>query len=143
MLFIVLQKIFENGTIGDRVDSFLNDNFGFKHPIRVEPNGHHALLGSGIIHNAKTLARANKTLSNDFIDAAFGKGFVRTIRNIGEEMVQLQQWHTHTFSLQHVSEVAGRAKRILSLGMNMTVVLVSNATGVPAAYVLDDQFNVL
>jgi hypothetical protein len=140
---LMTEHIFLNGTIGIRVDSFLNNNLGFEHPIRVDPAGHRAVLGSGIIHNARTLERLNVTLANRVLDIAFNKGVVRTIRNVGNDKVQFQQWHGHNYILTNTTEVNGRGHRLFALDENKTIALVSNMTGVPMAYVLDELFNTL
>lgn len=139
---LMTEHIFENGTIGNRVDSFLNNNSGFEHPIRVDPSGHHALLGSGVIHNAKSLKRMNRALSNSVLDAAFGEGFVHTIRNLGDDMVQVQQWHSHSFELDKADEFGGRAIGVFALSKKKTVALATNGS-IPVAYVLDEKLKIL
>ncbi|CAB9523103.1 expressed unknown protein [Seminavis robusta] len=137
---LMTEHIFFNGTIGIRVDSYLNNNSGFEHPIRVDPAGHRAVLGSGVVHNARTLKRLNVTLSNRVLDIAFSKGVARSIRNLGKDKVQLQQWHERTFQLLNATELSGRGHHLFALDENKTVAVVSNETGVPMAYVLDEHF---
>ena len=138
---LMTEHIFENGTIGQRVDSYLNNNTGFEHPIRVDPSGQFAILGSGIIHNARTLKRLDVSLSNDVVDIAFTDNDVRTIRNTGNGAVQIQRWQLGSpFTLEKVLEVDGRAHSIHALDNNKTVVVTKNATGVPSIHVLNEEF---
>jgi hypothetical protein len=140
---LMTESISWNGTIGIRLDSFLNNNAGFEHPIRVDPAGHRVVLGSGIIHNARTLERLNVTLVNGVLDIAFSKGWVRTIRNVGNNTVQFQQWHGHHYTLTDSVEVNGRGHHLFALDENKTAALVSSMSGVPMVYVLDEHFRTL
>ena len=140
---LMTEHIFENGTIGIRVDSYLNNNSGFEHPIRVDPHGRHAVLGSGIVHNARTLERLDISLANSVHDIAFTDTAVRTIRHAGENAVQLQQWNGTTFELMRETHVPGRAHRLLALSANTTVALTTDAFGRPVVYTIDSDFNVV
>ena len=51
------------GGIRNKIDSPLHDSSGFTHPIRVAPDGSVVVLGSGVIHNAATLARLSTGLA--------------------------------------------------------------------------------
>jgi len=135
---LMTEYISENGTIGERVDSFLNSNSGFIHPIRVDPLGEHAILGSGVIHDARTLQRLDVSLANSVDDIAFAEDVILTIRQKSEDAVELQQWDKTSFQLRGAREIEGRAHRLLSLGTSKTVVLTTDAvTGVPVAYVVE------
>ena len=59
------------GGIRSEMDSPLHDSAGFVHPIRVAPDGSVVVLGSGVIHDAKTLARSTMALANSITDAAW------------------------------------------------------------------------
>ena len=149
---LMTEHIFENGTIGMRVDSFLNNNSGFEHPIRVDPHGRHVVLGSGIVHNARTLERLDMKLANRVHDIAFtadtsgttAASMIRTIRLVGENAVQLQQWNGTTLELMAETHVPGVPHRILALGDgSTTAALTTDVFGRPVVYMIDADFNVV
>ena len=139
---LMSEHIFENGTIGMRVDSFLNNNSGFEHPVRVDPQGRHVVLGSGIVHNARTLERLDIKLANRVHDIAFAGATIRTIRSVGDNAVQLQQWNGTSLELLAETHVPGVPHRILALDESTTAALTTDVFGRPVVYRMDADFNV-
>ena len=103
---------------------------GFQHPIRVSPDGTIVILGSGVVHDATTLARLPGGLGNAVVDIAWMHGVVYSVRDIGG-YAQFQQWTGSTFALGAVVQVQGRANAILSIGNSRLVGIYTPASGVP------------
>lgn len=129
------------GGIGTYMDSPLHDSAGFVHPIRVSPDGTAVVLGSGVIHDATTLARLATTLGNSITDAAWASGQLRTVRTISG-VVQLQQWTQPNYGLGNIRQLPGSAHRLLELGPNRLLAICLQG-GVPTFYVMDGDFNII
>jgi len=136
---LMTEHIYANGTIGHRYDSFLNNNSGFEYPIRVDPRGHHAFLGSGIIHSARDLHRLDVSLTNSVDDIAFTDNTVRTIHRAGDNLTKLQQWNGTTFELMKEVHLAGHAHSILAIDGATTIVLTIDTFGRPLVYTVIDS----
>jgi hypothetical protein len=129
------------GGIGTYTDSPLHDSTGFAHPIRISPDGMVVVLGSGVIHDATTLARLATTLGNSITDAAWVNGELRTIRTISG-LAQLQQWTQPNYAQGSVRQLPGSAHRLLELGPGRLLAICLQA-GTPTFYVLEPNFNVI
>lgn len=127
------------GAIGADFDSPLHESNGFSHPIRVSPNGTIVVLGSGMVHDATTLARLPNSLANSVVDTAWAGGHVQTMRTmIG--VTQFQQWTGATYAPGVVKQVPGTAHRMISLA-NGKLFAVTLVGGIPSFYVMDADFN--
>lgn len=120
----------------------LHDSFGFVHPIRVAPDGSVVVLGSGMIHDAKTLARKTLALANSITDAAWVDGELYTVRKIAG-MAELQHWALPTYDMTRAAQIAGAPHALLALPGNRLLSITSVGQGVPAFTVMDTEFNVL
>jgi hypothetical protein len=129
------------GGIGSYLDSPLHDSTGFVHPIRVSPDGTVVVLGSGMIHDATTLARLGTALGNSITDAAWADGQLRTLRLISG-VSQLQQWTQPNYGLGSVRQLPGSPVRLLELGPDR-LVAICLMNGIPSFYVLDGSFNII
>ena len=130
-----------SGGIGIYKDSPLHTSTGFVHPIRVSPDGTVVVLGSGVVHDAVTLGRLATALGNSITDAAWLGGQLRTIRTISG-VAQLQQWTQPNYGLANVRQLPGAAHRLLELDSSK-LLAVCLQNGMPAFYLLDDNFGIL
>jgi len=129
------------GGLGGMMDSPLHDSAGFVHPICVSPDGTVVVLGSGVIHDATTLARLALTLGNSISDAAWVNGQLRTIRSL-TTTVELQQWTQPNYGLGSSRQLPGFAVRLFALGSDKLLALTLQS-GVPTFYVMDGNFNII
>src|SRR4029079_14380263 len=123
------------GGIRNKLDSPLHDSSGFGHPIRVAPDGSIVVLGSGVIHDAKTLARKTTALANSITDAAWLGGELFTIREIAGT-TQFQHWRHPTFGLDKVLQMNGTPKALLAGSASRLVGITLDAKGIPTFTVL-------
>ena len=114
---------------------------GMPQDIRVSPDGTVVVLGSGVIHDAITLARLPTSLANSFGDAAWIGTQLDTIRSISG-VAQFQQWIPPNYALGVVRQVPGAAHRLLYLENNR-LLAICLLNGVPSFYVLDNNFNII
>jgi hypothetical protein len=129
------------GGIGGQLDSPLHGSEGFVHPIRVSPDGSLVVLGSGVLHDATTLARLPLSLGNSFTDAAWTPAGLRTLRTINN-LAQFQQWNGSSYAQGLVRQVPGLAHRLFGFNTNqLLAVTLQNST--PAFYIMDGNFNIL
>jgi hypothetical protein len=129
------------GGIGPSMDSPLHDSSGFIHPIRVAPDGSIVVLGSGMIHDASTLARLPLSLGNAISDAAWLGSDLKTIRAVGN-LSQCQTWTAPNFGLGTVRQFPGVPHRLFALSTDR-LLGISILDGRPSFYVLDGQFKVI
>ena len=109
--------------------------------FRVDPFGDLVVLGSGIIHNGTTLERLPVALSNAFDDAAFAGSGIRTVRNMPDSVVQLQDWTLHSLEAQYTIELSGHhAHRLLTLNESTTLAVTTDSRGVPAFHIIGEDF---
>ena len=118
-----------DGTISSGLESPLHTSEGFIHPIRVSPDGGIVVLGSGMVHDGKTLARLAGGLGNAVADVAWLNGTVYTVRSIAG-YAQFQQWTGSTYAPGFVQQVEGTPNRLLSVGGSL-VGIYTPASGVP------------
>src|SRR5207248_5884466 len=111
------------------------------HPIRVSPDATVVVLGSGVIHDATTLARLATTLGNSIADAAWADGELRTVRTISG-VAQLQQWTQPNYGLGNIRQLPGSAHRLLEAGSDRLLCICIQG-GVPTFYVMDGNFNII
>lgn len=130
------------GGIGAKKDSPYHSSSGFSHPIRVEPNGSVVVLGSGVIHDAKTLVRLTSSLGNSVSDIAWLDGDIHTTRTLGTN-TQYQAWSNQRLSLSKVREVPGTAHRLLAYGNDQLLGISLSSDGVPVFYLLNENFEIV
>ena len=130
------------GGIRGETDSPLHDSTGFQHPIRVSPDGNLVVLGSGVVHNARTLARLATSLANSITDAAWIGNDLYTIRNIGG-VAQLQQWQQPSFGITRSVQISGTALSLFSLPNDRLMGITKGGDGVPVFTVFDRNLNVV
>ncbi len=130
------------GGIGNIRESPLHTSDGFLHPIRVAPDGSVVVLGSGVIHDAQTLARNTLALANAITDATWLEGELYTVRNIAG-VVQYQHWALPTYEMDRVLQVPGTAHALLTVPGNRLLGITLDSQGVPAFTVMDRNFSVV
>ena len=132
------------GGIGAKTDSPLHSSSGFSNPIRVAPNGSVVVLGSGVIHDAATLARLTTSLANSVLDVAWlGLGNdVYTVRTISG-VTQYQQWLQPTLGQGIVKQYPGEAHRLIGISDTNFVGVSINSNCVPLFYILDSAFDIV
>ena len=124
-----------DGKIGAQNESPLHSSSGFQHPIRVAPDGSVVILGSGVVHDATTLARKPGGLGNAVSDVAWLNDAVYTARTIAG-YTQFQQWTGATFAPGAVSQVQGNALALFGVADKLVGVF-NPASGVPQFQVMD------
>jgi VCBS repeat-containing protein len=124
------------GGIRNEIDSPLHDSAGFSHPIRVAPDGSIVVLGSGVIHDAKTLARQSYALANSISDAAFLGSELYTVRTIAGA-TQFQHWARPTYGQDKVLQVSGTADALVAIASNRLLGVSLDVKGIPNFTVLD------
>jgi len=139
---LLSEQIGADGKLGPEIDSPLHTSEGFQHPLRVSPDGKIVILGSGMVHDAETLARQINGLGNAVSDVAWLNGNVYTVRNIAG-VAQFQQWTGSTFAPGAVSQVPGTALALLSVADSKLVAITNPASGVPEFRVMNAAFNVV
>jgi hypothetical protein len=139
---LLSEQIGADGKLGPEIDSPLHTSEGFQHPLRVSPDGKIVILGSGMVHDAETLARQINGLGNAVSDVAWMNGNVYTVRNIAG-VAQFQQWTGSTFAPGAVSQVPGTALALLSVADSKLVAITSPASGVPEFRLMNAAFNVV
>ena len=126
---LLSEAIGDDGRIGAKDDSPLHSSAGFRHPIRVAPDGGVVILGSGVVHDAQTLARLPGGLPNAVADIAWLGDTVYTVRSIAG-YTQFQQWVGPTFAPGRVTQVYGTPHALLSVGDDLVGVY-TPISGVP------------
>lgn len=130
------------GGIGGKQDSPLHTSSGFVHPIRVSPDGSIVVLGSGVIHNAKTLARLTGGLANSITDATWMEGELFTVRNIAG-VTQYQRWSQPTYGQDDIAQTSGTALALKTVSSTRLLGIGRDDAGVPTFTLLDAELNVL
>jgi hypothetical protein len=104
----------------------------------VSPDGSVVILGSGLVHDAQTLARLPGGLGNTVSDIAWLKGAVYTVRSIAGYS-QFQQWVGPTFAPGLVMQVQGTPQRLMNVNGKL-VGIYTPASGVPQFVVMNKNF---
>lgn len=126
------------GALGNVKDSPLHTSTGFTHPIRLSPNGDFVALGSGMIHDGRTLERLSSGLANEFQDATWIGEKLYSFRTISNT-AQLQEWTPPNFGLGLVLQIPGTARHLLAIPNNKLVAILYGSAQVPVFYVLNQQ----
>jgi len=126
------------GAIGAKKDSPLHSSVGFNHPIRVAPDGSIVVLGSGVIHDAETLARRSEKLTNSVVDVAWLGNDIYTVRTV-DGATQYQRWSYPTFENDFSTNYPGKANRLISIDGGQFVSVSISSNGVPLIRVLNSQ----
>ncbi len=123
------------GGFGNLHDSPLHSSNGFVDPVHVSPDGNLVLLGSGIFHNAATLARLTTSLANSIDDAAWLGSTLLTVRaNDGGS--EVQKWEGASFQTTDTFQLDGTVHALVSVSAEH-VVAVTLQGGVPVFHKLD------
>lgn len=138
---LLAEVIGEDGVIGAKLDSPLHTSEGFRHPIRVSPDGAVVILGSGVVHDATTLARLPGGLGNAVNDIAWMQGAVYTVREISGYS-QFQRWTGPTFAPGTVVQVPGKPNALLSIDDRKLVAIITPTGGVLQFQVMDADLQV-
>jgi hypothetical protein len=117
------------GGIGAEMDSPLHGSAGFLHPIRVAPDGSVVVLGSGVIHDARSLVRLSAHLANEIADAAWLSGDLYTVRSVADG-TELQRWSGPTYELVASTTIPGEPVRLVCAGDRLVAVTVGDASKV-------------
>lgn len=139
---ILWEDIGENGAIGTQRDSPLHSSAGFLYPIRISPDGGTAILGSGVIHDAITLARLPQALGNSVKDIAWLGSDAYTIRTIAG-VAQLQVWAGTNWGLSNVAQLSGTAYSLTAVGEDRLLAITMDSNGVPQMTLIDGQLDVI
>ena len=130
------------GAIGTTKDSPLHSSAGFSHPIRPSANGSVIALGGGVLHSGTTLERLPNSAGNSFTDAAWGQSALYSIRGISS-VAQLQQWTPPSYGQTAILQLPGTPRRILPLGNENFLALVTSPSGLLTFNIVDAQFNIV
>jgi len=122
-------------------DSPLHDGYGFNHPIHVAPDGSVVVLGSGMIHDATTLARSPLSLANSIVDAAWLGETLYTVRHIAG-LSQFQRWGRPTYELERVVQKSGTTLALVALDEDRLLAVTLEGGGIPVLTLLDENLNV-
>jgi hypothetical protein len=133
---LLSEAIGVDGKLGATLDSPLHDSAGFQHPIRVSPDGKIVILGSGVVHDATTLARQPGGLPNSVSDISWMQGSVYTVRNLSGNS-QFQQWTGSTFAPGAVAQVQGTPVGLFTIADSKLVGIYMPPNGIPAFRVMD------
>ncbi len=132
------EEIGTNGKFGAAGDSPYHGELIPMPPIRVRPDGSAVLLGSGILYDATTLARAN-SLPNEIRDAAWRGAILFTVREIAG-VTQVQRWSS-TLAQTATAQFDGQPLRIWTLPTGLLVLTVE--AGQPRMTLFDDGLGML
>jgi hypothetical protein len=130
------------GALGATKDSPLHSSSGFTHPIRPSANGSVIALGGGVLHAGTSLERLPTGIGNAFTDAAWGPTALYSIRAISS-VAQLQQWNLPSYGQGAILQLPGTPRRLVALGNNTFLALVTSASGLLTFDVVDGQFNIV
>ncbi len=139
---ILWEAIGANGAIGTKQDSPLHDSAGFIYPIRVSPDGGVVILGSGLIHDARSLARLPQALGNSVTDVAWLGSNTHTIRTVAG-VTQLQTWAGTNWGQSDVAQLPGTAVSLTTFGDNRMLAITRGSNGVPQMTIVDGAFNIV
>lgn len=148
---VLWEEINENGTvypneppggIRSHFDSPLHGSANIAHPVRVSPDGNLIIMGSGAIHDAKTLGSKTFSLGNSFTDGAWIENTIYTVRNIAG-VAQFQKWQAPTYGVVASSQATGVARNLIALADRRLLAVLMPASGVPSFSILDDQLNTI
>lgn len=139
---ILWEEIGVDGTIGRQMDSPLHSSAGFIYPIRVSPNGSVAILGSGLIHDAQTLARLPQALGNSVTDIAWLGDNTHTIRTVAG-VAQLQTWTGANWGQSDVAQLPGTAHSLTTVGLDRMLAITIGSNGVPQLTIVDGNLDVV
>ena len=117
------------GGIGAEMDSPLHGEGGFQHPIRVAPDGSVVVLGSGVMHDARSLVRLSTHLGNEIADAAWLSGSLYTVRSVADG-TELQRWNGPTYELVASATIPGGPVRLVGAGDRLVAITVGDASKV-------------
>lgn len=137
---LLSEEISESGQLAPCRDSPLHDSTGFVHPIRVSPEGDVVVLGSGVIHDARTLERSLFGLSNTITDAAWLGSGLYTLRSAAG-VTQVQQWLGTTYELGKVAQRNRVAQSLVALDSERLLLVTLDSTGVPVFEILNGQLD--
>jgi hypothetical protein len=112
------QEIDANGAIGGS-PSLPPDDITYSPPVRVAPDGSIAVVGSGSIHDAISLAQLGQ-LPNRIMDAAWSGGQLFTLRSV-LNLSQLQKWGA-SYALVDARQFDGVPLRMFTVGEGLLVV---------------------
>lgn len=130
------------GAIGTKLDSPLHTSTGFTHPIRLSKDQSTILLGSGMMHDAVTLARLSPTIPNTFTDAAWRGNGVTTLRTISG-LSQYQLWTGGTFAAGTSAQYPGTAHRLISLDETRMLGISIAANGIPSIDIFSNSLAIV
>jgi len=120
------------GGIGFLKDSPLHTSVGFEHPLRVAPDGSVVVLGSGLIHDARSLARLPYALSNPVADATWLAGSLYTLRVVAGG-TEVQRWNGPTYELVASATIPGVPVRLVTAGDSLVALTAGGASALAFA----------
>jgi hypothetical protein len=141
-LDMAAEPISATGVLGFTRDTPLHDSSGFAYPIRVSPDGAVAILGSGVIHDARTLARLPQTLANEVQDIAWLGSGVYSIRTLNGA-AELQRWNGVGWVLEKDKQLTGVAVSLSKFGEDRLLAVTLRDDGTPLFTVVDSELNIL
>lgn len=112
------------------------DSNGMAYPIHVAPDGSLVVLGSGIIHDARTLAREPQALANAISDAVWLDSELYTLRDM-VGIAQVQHWALPTFEMKRSLEIIGSPRALIALSAGRLLTITSGHWGIPVFAVTD------
>lgn len=139
---ILWEEIGGNGAIGQKQDSPLHSSAGFTYPIRVSPDGSIAILGSGVIHDANTLARLTPSLGVSVTDVAWLGDQAYTVRNVAG-ISQLQAWANSTWGQTDIAQTMGTANSLVATDDGNLLAITIDSSGVPQLQIYDAQLDIV
>jgi hypothetical protein len=130
------------GGIGVIRDSPFHGEPGFMAPVRVSPNGSVALLGSGFIHDARTLERLPQSLPNSILDATWMGGGLFTLRDLNGATL-IQRRSSSTYALEESVHLPGAPHALVTLSANRLLAITIDDQAGPHFFVLDAGLEII
>jgi len=137
---LLSEEIHADGGIGGKMDSPLHTSTGFSHPIRVAPDGSVVVLGSGMIHDATSLARQTLALANSISDAAWLGRQLYTVRGIAGT-TQYQRWAEPTYALERTVQTTGNPHALLAIAEDRLLGITIDSRGIPVFTVMNGNLD--
>ena len=114
------EEIDAAGVIGADMASPEYSSSGFRHPLRVAPDGSLVVLGTGRLYDALSLVQVD-TLSNDIDDAVWAEGDLFTLRAFGGAS-QVQKWDQPNWGVGATRAVPGDPIRLFHAGGKLLMI---------------------
>lgn len=141
---LLSEDIRADGSIGDKRDSPLHSSGGFRHPIRVAPNGSVVVLGSGLIHDANTLERLAQSLVNPVDDVTWLGDEAYSIRTLaGTSSSQIQRWSSATWGLTKSTQLEGQPISLKTVGPDRLLAITLDSDERPVLTLYDDNLDIV